>query len=412
MSNRAVPPHGAVQDDRAPPGRDGDASAGEALVRQHGVLCFGGEDWWYHNRGHADMQYMRQLAALGRVLYINSIVMRKPNVREGRMFWRRVARKARSMTRGLVPVAERMWVYSPVSAPVHHLAWARPLNEHLLRAQVRIAAARVGLRRPIIWVNCPAAAHAAVALPHGRLVYQRTDCYEGFPGVDRDQIARYDRTLKAAADLTFFSNRGLYEAERHDCRRAAYVDHGVDYERFAAAGDARREPADVARLPRPRVGFIGGIDRHTFNVPLFLDVARRVPEATFVLVGGCSLPGGWCDLPNVQHLGQRPYEQVADYMAACDVLIMPWNQNEWIRACNPIKLKEYLAVGRPVVSTPFEELAPYATHVAVAADGPAFAAAVRAAGGAALDVSARRAVVRRHGWDAKAHTLITSLVRS
>ena len=74
------------------------------------------------------------------------------------------------------------------------------------------------------------------------------------------------------------------------------------------------------------------------------------------MIGGCSLPDGWCALPNVHFLGRKPYDEVARYMAAMDVLIMPWNHSEWIKACNPIKLKEYLAVGRPVVTTDFPAL--------------------------------------------------------
>jgi glycosyltransferase involved in cell wall biosynthesis len=71
-------------------------------------------------------------------------------------------------------------------------------------------------------------------------------------------------------------------------------------------------------------------------------------------------------------LSRKPYEQVAEYMAACDVLIMPWNQSEWIKACNPIKLKEYLAVGRPVVSTPFAELDYYEDVVTIAENADEF----------------------------------------
>ena len=120
-------------------------------------------------------------------------------------------------------------------------------------------------------------------------------------------------------------------------------------------------------MPRPRVGYVGGLDRHTFDPELLVDVARRLPDVGFLLVGPSTLPEGWCPLPNVTQLGQRPYEQVAGYMAACDVLIMPWNRSPWIEACNPIKLKEYLAVGRPVVSAPFAELRRYSPLVRVAA---------------------------------------------
>jgi len=138
-------------------------------------------------------------------------------------------------------------------------------------------------------------------------------------------------------------------------------------------------------------------------------VARAVPEATFMLVGGCSLPEGWCELPNVVLLGQRPYDEVPGYMAAADVLIMPWNRSEWIRACNPVKLKEYLAVGRPIVSTPFPELSRYEGLVRVGEDAETFAAHVRAALSETFDPERGRERVREQTWTAKADAVLEAL---
>ena len=169
-------------------------------------------------------------------------------------------------------------------------------------------------------------------------------------------------------------------------------------------------PADVAVLKRPRVGFIGGIDAHTFDPPLFVEVARRLSDVEFALIGGCSLPENWCPLPNVSLLGRKPYDEVARYMAAMDVLIMPWNDSEWIKACNPIKLKEYLAVGRPVVTTDFPALGRYRDLVRVA-DGPAaFAAAIRQVLAEPYDAEIARKSVASEGWDAKARYLLESLI--
>jgi glycosyltransferase involved in cell wall biosynthesis len=128
-----------------------------------------------------------------------------------------------------------------------------------------------------------------------------------------------------------------------------------------------------------------------------------------VLVGECTLPSGWCPLPNVSLLGKRPYEQVASYLAACDVLIMPWNSSSWIQACNPVKLKEYLAVGRPVVSSPFKELASYAGLVRVANGEEQFAAQLERALGTPVDPHPGREQVRRQTWTAKAERVLAEL---
>ena len=135
---------------------------------------------------------------------------------------------------------------------------------------------------------------------------------------------------------------------------------------------------------------------------MFLAVARALPDHQFILVGGSSLPEGWCPLANVRLVGRRPYDSVANYMAAMDCLIMPWNTSEWIKACNPIKLKEYLAVGRPVVTRPFAALAPYRDMVRVAETAEDFAAAVKAACAEPYDAAPARALLTGEDWDDKA----------
>jgi glycosyltransferase involved in cell wall biosynthesis len=99
----------------------------------------------------------------------------------------------------------------------------------------------------------------------------------------------------------------------------------------------------------------------------------------------------------------------ARYMAACDVLVMPWNKSEWVRACNPVKLKEYLAVGRPVVSTDFHELSSYDGLVSVAATAEEFARAIRAGLERPADPGAGRERVRHETWRAKALELLARL---
>lgn len=373
-----------------------------------GVICFGGEDWWYHNRGHFDMQMMRELSRVAPVLYVNSIGMRVPKVGEGRMFLQRVLRKLKSLRRGFVRIRPGFAVLSPFAVPGRAGA---AVSRGLLAWQVRRAARRMGIRRPLVWVACPPGVNAIDGLRPVGVVYQRTDRFEAFANVDRALISSYDRRLKRRADLTIFCSRSLHAEEQPQCGATHFTDHGVDYAVFARAGVSGEEPEPMRPLPRPRVGFIGGIDIHTFDPPLFLEVAAAVPEACFVLVGACSLPEGWCTLGNVRFIGRVPYDEVAGYMAACDVLIMPWNDSEWIRACNPVKLKEYLAIGRPVVSAPFDELEHYKGFVRVARNADDFAAAVREALSSPHDPAPGRARVERETWEAKAEGVLGALGR-
>lgn len=382
----------------APPG----STSGEAIDARtpDGVICFGGEDWWYHNRGHFDMQMMRRFARRMPVLYVNSIGMRVPSPGEGRMFFTRIGRKLRSLRRGFVRVEDN---FAVLSTPVLPGGLGLRLTSPWLVRSVRAAAAKMGIRRPLLWVACPTAAPVVDRFTIAGVLYQRTDRYERFHGVDVSQIRAFDRWLKARADLTIFCSSCLEQEERDDCRTTRFIDHGVDYERFVTAGDRPQdEPEDLAPIGRPRIGFIGGIDAHTFDPELLIRTARRLPDAQFVLVGGCSLPDGWCAEPNIHLLGQKPYESVARHMAGCDVLIMPWRKSSWIGGCNPVKLKEYLATGRPIVSTPFPELKRYGDLVRIAENSDEFAERIVDACGEAFDPGPGRQFIAGSGWTVRA----------
>lgn len=368
-----------------------------------GIICLGGEDWWYHNRGHFDFQIMRRLARDWPVLFVNSLGVRMPSPKRGHLFRARIARKLKSIGEGLVRVENGFWVFSPLMLPGRA---GQSVSGWVLAPQIRRAAARIGIGRPLLWVHCPAGAALIGAFDAVATILQRTDRFEAFPEGDPELLAGQIANLKRAADLVVYASPLLAAEEMREVRRQLVVSHGVDLELFAAAADGPT-PVDVAGIPRPRIGFVGGIDAHTFDPELFLSVAGRLPDCQFVLVGGCSLPEGWCMLTNVHHLGRKPYEQVAGYMAAMDVLIMPWNRSPWIAACNPVKLKEYLAVGRPVVTTDFAALAPWRDLVRTAGGAEAFAAAIRAALAEPLAQTPARARLATESWEGK-----TAAVRS
>jgi len=369
-----------------------------------GIICIGGEDWWYHNRGHFDFQVMRRLARRWPVLFVNSIGVRMPSLKDKILFAERIVRKLRSLSRGVVNVEPGFWVFSPLSVPGEV---GQRLSSWALAPQIRIAAARAGIRRPLLWVHCPAGAALVDRLDATALVLQRTDRFEAFPEADTTIVADQIGLLKQRADLVVYAAPHLMQEEAGEVARQLLVTHGVEIDRFISAGNGapEEEPADLSMLPRPRVGFVGGIDHHTFDPALFLDVARRLSDVTFVMVGGSSLPEGWCDLGNVHFLGRKPYDEVARYMAAVDCLIMPWNRSDWIKACNPIKLKEYLAVGRPVVTTDFDALEGWRDLVNVAHDAPSFAAAIRRSLSPPHDSSKGRRRIATESWDDKSRII-------
>lgn len=381
------------------------ASTGSPARREYdGIICIGGSDWWYHNRGHFDFQVMRRFARTMPVLFVNSLGVRIPDASKPGQFAGKIQRKLQSLARGVVNVENNFWVFSPLNIPGET---GKKISGFALAPQIRMAARRAGITKPLLWMHCPAGADLIDDLKPAGIVMQRTDRFEAFPEGDPVLLSHQVAKIKRAAELVIYCAPHLMEKEKAEVGRQLLVTHGVDVETFVAAGSKRAPgPADVAVIAKPRVGFIGGIDAHTFDPELFLAVARQLPHVNFVMIGSCSLPEGWCDLPNVRFLGRKPYDIIARYMAAMDVLIMPWNKSDWIKACNPIKMKEYLATGRPVVTTDFPALDGWRDLVRVAGDADTFASQIRASLSEPYDPAPARARVSGETWDAKADMIL------
>lgn len=382
-------------------------------MRSINVICFGGEDWWYHNRGHIDFQLMRRFAKSGTTLFVNSIVMQKPKLKQGRRFLQKVIRKARSIMKGLQKSDAGFWVLSPFTLPVQHLDWLRPINEAILRFQLRLVAKKLKMHNPIIWVACPAACDVALTMKNTKLVYQRTDCYEAYPNVDVKTVTRYDRKLKAEADMTIFVSLSLYDKEAVQCKNAVYLDHGVDYELFASEETNLVIPLDMANIKKPIVGYFGAIDEHKFDVGLVEILADLLPDMSFVFVGKASVDcSALLSKKNVWMLGQKPYEQIPHYGRCFDVAILPWIRNKWTEAANPIKIKEYLALGKPFVCTPaFTQIEQYQDVAYVANTPEEFAhCIVKALNEDGPErIAARREKVRSATWESKAELVLREL---
>jgi glycosyltransferase involved in cell wall biosynthesis len=376
-------------------------------------VCFGGEDWWYHNRGHTDMQLMRRFARMGTTLYVNSIVMGKPTIGDGKKFREKVVRKAKSIFKGLEPSGVGFWVYSPFTLPVHHIPWVRPFNQAVLQLQIQRVTRKLRMSNPVVWVVCPVACDTALNIKRSKLVYQRTDRFEDYPNVDVETIAAYDRKLKAEADLTIFVNTSLYDEEAGQCRNAIYLDHGVDFEMFTSAEGNPQRPADIAPIQGPIAGYFGALDGHKLDVGFIEAVADLSPGISFVFVGNVSHELlRLAEKENVWLLGQKPYEQIPDYGKCFDVAILPWARSRWTQAANPIKLKEYLALGKPVVSTSaFSEVQQYRDVVHVADTPEEFSRKIveAMAQNGPDQVAARRKRVEHASWDGKARMVLAAV---
>jgi len=386
-----------------------------------GVVLFSAQDYWYHNRAHSDVQLARALSEDRPVLLVNSLGMRMPTPGSTTQPLRRILRKVASTLRAVRrPERERhphLWVMTPVSVPVHGRPLLSRLNAWSVRVQVRLVARLLGIAVPDVVVTLPTAWDVARRLPARSVVVNRSDRYSSLPEADRELVAGLERSMLEVCDAALYVSDELLEDERallgSSQDRAVLLGHGVDLDHFDA-GSVTAEPADLAQVRRPRVGFFGGIDDYVVDLELLRRVAVELPEAELVLVGAATCPmDDLVALPNVHWLGMKPYEEIPAYGAGFDVAIMPWLQNDWIRFCNPIKTKEYLALGLPVVTTWYPEAERHRDVMAVAADADEFVLLVRAAleGAPVGTPETRRASVLGDSWHSRGDVVRELFVR-
>jgi glycosyltransferase involved in cell wall biosynthesis len=377
--------------------------------RCDGVVFFGNVDWWYHNRGHSSTRTAARLARRLPTLYVNSIGMRMPVPGRTEIAWGRYLRKFKSLTRGLRrDEATGLWVYTPLFVPRYSPGWIE-INGRLLAAQVGLLRRRLGMRRPSAFVSMPTMTPAVERLAWSRVVAERCDDFAAIPGTNAPLIAALERRLLDLCDSAAYASPDLLEREQGLAAEAHFVGHGVDVALLAASrpldGPRAEPPESMRDLPGPIVGFFGAMDDYRMDVELMIKVARTIAPGTLVLVGPAQMDLSRLKAePNVRCLGQVPPEQLGPHAAQFDVGIIPFLRNSFNLRSSPVKLKEYLALGLPVVATDLPAYRPYAGLIETAEDHDGFLAALRRAlndNDASLALR-RREAVAGDDWDAVA----------
>lgn len=323
-----------------------------SLLRGRDILCFS-HDW--SGDPLSKTHLMRNLARDNRILWVNSIGYRTPTVSKADVS--RAFKKLKAATNSLSEPEPNIFVLNPLAVPVYGQPRIRDLNRKLLRFQVKRAMRMLGFQRPINFVFNPAAAVIAGELGEDQIIYYCVDEYTAFSGVSSSSLGELEEHLLRRADLVIVSADLLYESKSPFNERTVIVRHGVDFDHFRKALDPTTiVPAEIADLPHPVIGFFGLI-ADWVDVDLMAHVARQFPQGSLVVVGKATTSTAVLEqLPNVHLLGRKPYETLPAYCKGFDVALMPFRINELTLNANPLKVREYLAAGLPVVSTAIPEV--------------------------------------------------------
>jgi UDP-galactopyranose mutase len=229
--------------------------------------------------------------------------------------------------------------------------------------------------RPLVtWYYTPMMLPFSRHLDASAVVYDCMDELSKFRFAP-ERLLDLEQELIERADLVFTGGASLYEAKKDRHSNAHCFPSSVDLKHFAKARRQLEQPADQAELKHPRLGFYGVIDER-FDIDLLREIADMRPDWSFVMVGPV-VKIAEDELPraaNIHYVGSKTYEQLPTYLSGWDVALMPFAMNESTQFISPTKTPEYLAGGKPVVSTPVRDVVRSyghleGVHIAHDADG-------------------------------------------
>ena len=247
--------------------------------------------------------------------------------------------------------------YDNLRIVVPHLPQGMPEDAREAALKRLLDAHTASLKGPLItWYYTP------MMLPFSRHLDCDVTVFDAMDELSKFKFApqkllTLEQELLDRADVVFTGGSSLFEAKKDRHSNIHCFPSSVDRMHFAKARARQFEPGDQEDLPRPRLGFYGVIDER-FDTELLAQVAEMRPDWSFVMVGPVvkisedELP----KRPNIHYLGGKTYAQLPSYLSGWDVALMPFAMNESTQFISPTKTPEYLAGGKPVVSTPIKDV--------------------------------------------------------
>jgi glycosyltransferase involved in cell wall biosynthesis len=363
-----------------------------------------GDDWGRHV---STMQHVfGRITRRATVVWLNAIGHREPGLADvGRAVRKAQAMLFRERSAPASPavvaddVQPPQYIVQPRVLPWHSNPIVAAANRSSLKNEIRRTLARAGIDDFVMVTGSPPSARVIGECGERASIYFCMDDFLVLPGTTPRMLAPLEQELLRRVDAVVATAQRLVEKKVAASRRGYHLPQGVNYAHFSTP---REIPHELRDLPRPIVGFAGGVGP-AVDVESLHAIAKAIPGGSLVLIGPVTLPAESLRAPNIHVLGPRPYAELPAYVQAFDVGIIPYVENDWTRAVDPLKLLEYLAAGVPVVASPLPEVKKYAHAVTMAELGAPFAGAVaRVAGGTGVRGPAAQRVASEHSWDSRA----------
>jgi glycosyltransferase involved in cell wall biosynthesis len=367
------------------------------------IICFA-EDW--ARFPSSAQEIMGRLSSEYRILWIDSLGLRAPRFgkEDAQRIWQKLVKWCKgtqSQSAGNTG-GSAILVYTPIVIPYHRYRLVRWLNHWILLLQIRLQIKKHQLKHRILWIACPSAEDMIGTLGEEKSIYYCADEHAELPGMSRQLVARLEASLMNKVDCVLVTSEALLSRKKPKNAATIYIPHGVDFDHFLLATAASTPiPDDIKVFPKPIIGYYGLI-QDLIDFELIQFIAQSRPDWSVIMIGPVifdikSLP----KLPNLYFLGARPYSTLPNYLKVFDVCLIPYKNTERMIYANPLKLRQYLAAGKPVVSTPVPESLRYQDVINIGYTPEEFVAEINQA----LSANPREAIekridrVRPEAWD-------------
>lgn len=317
--------------------------------------------------------------------------------------------------RGGVKPKDNITVYRlpPVLPFFNRFRWINRLNQVFQTRFVRRKMKKHGFVNPVLWTYSPTACDAAPRIPHSMLVYDCVDRHSAYGGqMSPAVVDAMEADLARQCDRVFATAKPLAERLAAYQPNVQFIPNGADFERFNQAASALPCPEDLAAIPTPRFGFVGAL-QPCIAYDYLSAAAHAHPDYHFVLIGGEKPGSDFLDLkqlPNVHFLGLRKNEDLPQYLANFDALLNLFAESDLSKDVSPLKFYEYLATGKPILSTPQpEQVMQYCDIIRVADSAEAFVSACENVLHGDDGQEARIEAGRQSAWDARVAQLCAAV---
>lgn len=374
------------------------------MIKNQNFIVFS-DDWGRHPS--SCQHIFKRIAQNNKILWINTIGMRLPHF--GFYDFLRVCNKLISWFKKERKVEDNMIAYSPFMTPFSNIKFFRKLNNRLLIRGIRRQCQRHSLDLPVLITTVPNIADIVGHLGEKRCIYYCVDDFTTWPGLLKREMLDMEKKLLEKVDLILTSSKVLYKEKRTKRCSTYYFPHGVDVKHFEKSGQLTTMVHNrIKNVKRPIVGYFGLLDER-IDLNLIEYILKAKTEYSIAIVGPVALNiGKLKKFKNIFFFGSVRYEVLPNYIKAFDVCILPYRLSQSTKSINPLKLKEYLATGKPVVSVMLPEVEEYKDIVAIADNYPDFVKGIELA----IENNSNEWIIRRQdrisseSWEEKAKIML------